>query len=492
MKKLPLKDIVAILNGTIEQGTDDLIIHDLITRIHRIRRGALLFDLHHDRDVDRDICRKEFPYAIITDRPAAFAGLPENITMIRVADLRQAFWQFIDFYRGLFNIPVIGVTGTCGKTTTKEMIKHILGGSYRVHASYKSYNASFRNLRYLLAMDDATQAAVYEMGVAAAGDLQDSCRYFKPQVGVITNIGIDHLLTFGTLDAYIAAKAELLAGMGYQGTLVLNGDDQNIQSIDLQRFAGKIIYFGTGDRCHFKAAHIRHGTRGIEFQLEYEGQTYQLAFPGHAEFNVYNATAAIAAAHAIGVPVAAAGARLASFQNVEKHFEFNEGINGSTIIDDTWSTNPTSAAAALKLLKSLSQGKKTIAVLGKMALLGKQSTPCHYQTGENVAAIGIDQLIVMGDEAAAIGLGALQKGMASSAVYFCQDSNEAYAVLGKALGPDSIALVKTSMLASYEDLIGKVVVKKLPDAPESNSGAGCPADHPASSASPDGPECQRI
>lgn len=461
MKRLPLKNIVESINGEIARGTDNLVIHDLVTGMKRVKQGTLFFDLHHGQYIHSDIFRKNWPYAIVTDKPANFAALTENVTIVRVADIPEAYWKFVDFYRNIFTIPVIGVTGTCGKTTTKEMIKHILAGTYKVNATYKSYNAMFRNLGYLLEIDEDTQAAVYEMGVAFPGDLKASCRYFKPQVGIITNIGIDHLQAFGTLDAYIKAKAEILEGMDFKGTLILNADDENIGRIDLQKYQGKIIYFGLGDKSHFKASNITHENGFLRFQLQYRDKTYHFSIPGHGEFNVFNATASIAAAHATGMEIEEAGNRLASFQNVEKHFEFNKGINGSTIIDDTWSTNPTSVEAALKLLKSLSQGKKTIVVLGKMSLLGKQSAKYHYKTGEKVAGLGINQLIVLGDGVQEIGLGALQNGMNPKNIYSCKDSGEAYEILKKSLDEASIALVKTSMLASFTDLMDKITVKNL-------------------------------
>ncbi len=459
MKRVPLKTIIKILNGQIEQGTDNLIIGDLVTGIKEIKQGSLLFDLPRGKENNLNLYQKNWPYAIVTDKPVNFTGLMENITIIRVTEISEAFWRFVDFYRNLFDIPVIGVTGTCGKTTTKEMIKHILAGTYKVNATYKSYNALFRNLGYLLDIDVDTQAAVYEMGVAFPGDLKISCRYFKPQVGIIINIGIDHLQGFKTLDAYIKAKAEFIEGLGYQGTLILNADDENIQKINLDQFRGNVIYFGFGNRSHFKASNITHEKGALKFILQYQGSTYHFSIPGYGDFNVYNATAAIAAAHAIGFEVAEAGARLGSFQNVERHFEFNEGINGSTIIDDTWSTNPTSMETALRLLKSLSLGKKTIAVLGKMSLLGRESARYHYKTGEKVAEIGIDQLIVIGDGADGIGFGALRKGMDQVSVHFCKESDEAYEILKKSLNKTTTALVKTSMLASYSDLLDKIIVK---------------------------------
>ena len=460
MKSIPLKTIAEKIDGKILQGTDSLIISDFVSRTNRLKQGALLFDLFHDVYENPDKYHKSCPCAVVTDEPAGFTGLGQNITVIQVANIDEACWRFVEFYRSLFKIPVIGVTGTCGKTTTKEMIKHILSGNYKVNATYKSYNALYRNLDYLLDMDDNTQMAVYEMGVAYPGDLSTSCRYFKPQVGVITNIGIDHLQAFGTLDAYIKAKAEFLEGLGFKGTLILNADDENIKKIDFKNYKGNIVYFGFNDKSDFKASNVKHAKEGLEFTLQHKDKIYNFIIPGYGEFNVYNAAAAIAAAHTAGFEIKEAGERLASYKNVERHFEFNDGINESIVIDDTWSTNPTSAEAALKLLKYLSQGKKTIAVLGKMSLLGRRSSEYHYKIGEKVAEIGIDQLIALGVGAWEICLGALEKGMHQTNVYFCKDSDETYEVLKKVLDKNSIALVKTTMEASYADLMDKIIVKK--------------------------------
>lgn len=460
MKSLPLKRIINAIDGETLHGTDNIIINSFITTGRRLRQGALFFDMYRNEYINPDVKHRVYSCAVVTDRPSSFEKLGENVTVIGVKNINEAYWKFVDFYRNLFEIPVIGVTGTCGKTTTKEMIKHILSGRYRVNATYKSYNSAFRHLGYLLDIDDDTQAAVFEMGVAYPGDLKMSSRYFKPQVGVITNIGIDHLQAFGALDAYIMGKAEFIEGLGFKGTLILNADDDNIKRIDLSRFKGDIVCFGFDEKSDFKVLDIKHVKRGMVFTLRHKEETYNLFIPGHAEFNINNAAAAIAAVNAVGFDIKEAGRRLETFQNVEKHFEANKGINGSIVIDDTWSTNPTSTGVALKLLKQLSKGKKTIAVLGRMSLLGKSSREYHYKIGEKVADIGIDRLIALGDGAREIGLGALEKGMDRDNVYFCKDSDETYEILKNLLDSSYVVLVKTTMLASYKDLIDKIIIKK--------------------------------
>lgn len=460
MKKLTLKDIAEITGGELLRGNCSLIIEKLATSRRGIKPGTLLFDFSQSKNSDEPLSAAEFEFAVLTDHPENFTEAPESIAIIHVKNLSTAFWNFIDYYRGLFKFPVIGVTGTCGKTTTKEMIRHILSQKLKVKATYKSYNAQFRHLDYLMDFDGDTQAAVIEMGVAAPGDLKIACRFFKPQVGVITNIGIDHLNAFGTSENYIKAKAEFIEGLGYKGTLVINADDENIKKIDFGRFKGKLLRFGYSRGANFKISDIKQLENGLEYTIKHQETLYHFYLPGYGEFMVNNAAAAIAAAYAVGFRVSEAGEALKSFHNIERHFELKKGINGSLVIDDTWSSNPTSAAESLRILKNIAGGRRTIAALGKMSLLGSKSAYYHFVTGEKAAETGIDELVVIGEDAREIGKGALNNGMKPEQVHFCANSQQAYEVMRNQMDKNTVALVKTTMLASYGDLTKKLTVKQ--------------------------------
>lgn len=460
MKKLPLSEIIVNVNGKLIFGTDNIVIDNLVTRISRAKENSLVLDLYQDRLTNKNPDLGKNTYAVITDKPENFKGLTGKYALIQVEDSETAYWDFITYYRGLFDIPVIGITGTCGKTTTKEMIKHILSGSCRVDATYKSLNALHHHLSYLLEMDDETQAGVFEMGVAAAGDLLFSCAHFKPCIGVITNIGVDHLQAFSGLEGYIKAKSEILEGLADGGTVIVNADDENIKKMDFGRYKGNIFYFGFSDKSHFRISNVKYVDNGLEFTLKYGVKRYNLFIPGYGDFNVYNAAAAIAAAHSVGFGIEEAVERLKTFKHVERHFEFRKGINGSTVIDDTWSTNPTSAEVALKLLKSLSNGKKTIAAMGKMSLLGSKTKEYHNKIGKKIADFGINQLVVIGDDAWDIGYGAMQAGMSQTDIFLCNNSADALLVLKKILDENSILLVKTTMKASYSDLMNELLTTK--------------------------------
>jgi UDP-N-acetylmuramoyl-tripeptide--D-alanyl-D-alanine ligase len=192
MKRLSVSTIAQQIGGVIIQGSENLLVNNFAYHIKKVKQCTVYFDLLHEKTAASGYYFKNTLCAVVTDELERFVRCGENVTIIYVKDIDKAYWKLIDAYRVMFTIPVIGVTGTCGKTTTKEMIKHILEEKYKVNATYKSFNAEFRHLGYLLKIDEDTQAAVYEMGVASPGNLKVSCRYFKPQVGVITNIGVDH------------------------------------------------------------------------------------------------------------------------------------------------------------------------------------------------------------------------------------------------------------------------------------------------------------
>lgn len=460
MKSLNLGFIAEQMNAAIIQGDEELVIHNAVTKERFAKPGTLYFDVY--RNAHKRLHIHGIPQcAVVTDLKLDIFPYSNNTAILRVDNIEKAYWKFVDFYRDLFDIPVIGVTGTCGKTTTKEMIKHILARRYKVAATYKSFNADFRHLGYLLDIDDSIQAGVFEMGVAASGDLKRCCRYFKPQVGVITNIGIDHLQAFDSLDSYIKAKGEFLDGLNNEGTLIINADNDYIKKIDLSGYKGSVIYYGFDEKSHFKVSDIAEKQNGISFNLKHEDSIYTVFVPGFAEYNAYNACAAIAAANAIGMDIQEAVLRLKTFENVEKHFEPFLGINGSIIIDDTWSTNPTSCKTALKQLKSIAKGRKTIAALGRMSLLGSESAKYHFKVGLSVAKLDIDSLIILGEDASEIGKGALSGGMSEEKIHLCRNYDEALEAFNTQLDNNTIVLVKTTMMASYAGLMNKLIVKKL-------------------------------
>lgn len=464
MKTLWLTDILVPIKGHIIRGKENIKIINAVYDPENIPKNTLYF---HFNGVNLKNYRFHSSVVCVTDNPShVMKAIHNKVTVVKVKDVEEAYWSFVRFYRGLFRIPVIGVTGTCGKTTTIEMIKTILSHKYRhVQSTIDGKNRLSLNLPYLLNIDEKTEAAVYELGVSHPRCIEYSCNYFQPQVGVLLNIGVYHLLGCKTFENYIKAKAEIIDGIASNGTLILNADDEIINKLEIHHFKGQILYFGFSRSAHYRAEHIRYTSEGMEFILHVANKNYLVHVPGYGEHNVYNALAAIAAVHAIGIDPEESTEWIADFQPVRKHLQFIPGMAGCTVIDDTWNCTPPSVKAALKVLRDMSYGRKTVAVLGYMPQLGKNGIDEYEKVGEKVAEIGIDILILIGKETKRIGIKALEMGMDKKQIYLCHSAREVYYTLRSVINQETLVLLKfpykyrLSYYPSFRKLM-KLILKK--------------------------------
>lgn len=464
MKPLYLNDILAPIEGKLIQGSGNPLIKRVITASKRFKDNTMLLDLNKRDKIDREAYQKYKSLVIVTDRPEQAVRPGADVYVVKVENVFTAYSKFIRYYRGLFDIPVIGITGTAGKTTTKEMVKYILKKDRVVLSTYRSENSAALNLYYLLRMNDRTEAAVFEIAVIKPGDVRSSCLHFQPQIRVLLNIGIHHLKACQTPEIYQKTKEEILEGLDpVNGVLILNSDDRNIRKIDAGKLKGKIIYFGLGCQADFRAADVRYGRGGMEFTLHCRDGSFPVYVPGYGQHNVYNALAAIAAASEAGISIREACGRLESFEPVVEHLEFRTGVNGCTVIDDTWNSSPLSIAAALQVLRDVSRRRRKIAVLSYIPQLGegKWADKEYAKMGQRVVESGVDLLIVAGNEAREIGRRALEMGMDKSKVFFCNTGTEVYDVLRPYLKARAVILLKVThrvmVKPSFAELKKKII-----------------------------------
>ncbi|KMM36903.1 UDP-N-acetylmuramoyl-tripeptide--D-alanyl-D-alanine ligase [Alkalihalobacillus macyae] len=464
MRNLRLSEILKLTDGQVIQGSGDPMIHHVVNRTKKdIEDHTLLFHLDHERIKGKYWIKYEV-VVVITDRPDKCIDLGENIILIQTEHLKEDYWKFVEYYRNLFDFPIIGITGTCGKTTTKEMVRQILLEDFNVTATWMSMNSMSVNLRYLNKLDDDTEVAVFEMPVAYPGYLRVACRYFKPQIRVLLNIGVHHLADCDTPEEYMKAKGEIVEGLPEDGTLILNSDDKNIrQVLDLSRFPNA-IHIGMNEKCHYRAINARYDSGGMAFTLLHKGKSYDAFVPGYGIHNIYNALAAIAAVSSVGVDIPITLKRLASYKQVKEHLEFKKGANGSTIIDDTWNSAPLSMATGLDVLSAVTDGKKSIGLLGYMPQLGKgkYATEQYEQMGQKAAEAKIDLLIIVGERAEEIGHAAIKAGMEQEKVHFCETGDEVFKVLQPHLNKDTTILLKVTHRVmkqpSFQELRNKLIL----------------------------------
>ncbi|WHY85499.1 Mur ligase family protein [Neobacillus novalis] len=443
MKPLSVECIRTILSGDLIQGSDDVIVHFGAYRLKQIKnQNTILFLRNNVVNLKKLV--EYFPVVLVTDQTISRGVLYKNLTIIKVMDVEEAYWKFVNYYRSLFQIPVVAITGTAGKTTTKAMISHILSAEKTITATNSTNNSRTAHLQYLLSIDDDTEAAVFETAVGAPGDVLKAGEYFKPTIGIITNIGAHHLNYCKTLEGYIQAKGEMAKILDHSSVLIINSEDHNTKKIDLSNYLGRIIKVGIDPSCHFKADDIKYCKDGMQFCVLHEEKYYSVFVPGYGEHQVYNALAAIAAVHEIGIDLPVAADRLKTYKNLNKHLQVYEGLNGSTILDDTWSMTTTSLEAALKVLSEVGETKKRVAILGTITDLGSWGYAIHEQAGEIICKIGVDILITIGYHASIMADQALESGL-NAQVYTFSNNPLAYDLLTKIVDENTIILIKGDM-----------------------------------------------
>lgn len=444
MKTFSVSEIRKIVHGELIQGSDDLQITDVVYYLEMMTNPhKLLFLNGRKRQIDWNVIKSCVPCAVITDKVSEQLITINDCTIIKVENVQTAYWEFVEYYRSLFQIPVIAVTGTSGKTTTKDMIKHILQYSYNVHGTNASANSRTHNLAYLLGIKESTEVAVFETAVGKPGDVTNGCKYFKPMIGIITNIGVTHLDGCKTAEAYIQAKAEMVNVIDEKGILLLNADDKNTNKINLEQCRGRIIYFGIYNPSHFQATDVQYGENGMNFNLTFNRMNYRAFVPGYGEHQIYNALAAFATVHELGIGINEAIKRLRTFKKLPAHLQLLNGIGDCQILDDTWNSNPISLKAAFKALNGIANGRKRVALIGDIKALGDISIEIHRQVGDMIAEIGVDILITYGFRAKEIARQASRKGLKGLIRTF-SDIQEVYEFLESILDQNTIMLVKCS------------------------------------------------
>lgn len=442
MKPFSAEAMCRVVEGTIVHGKN-VAIHHGAYRLKQIKqKNTALFTEHHL--VNWAELERFYPLILVTTWRYTAHEVPPRVTIIQVDNTEVAHWKFIRHYRELFSLPVIAITGTAGKTTTKEMIKSIASYDKNVTATQLSTNSRTAFFHYLLSIEDDTEVAIFETAVGAPGDLMRAGAYFQPTIGIITNIGAHHLDHCRTLEGYIDAKSEMLDIIVRGGTLLLNEDDPNTKKIMLSNFHGKCIKVGKSATADFQATQVKYRLDGMQFTLRHQEKRYVVEVPGYGEHQVYNALLAIAAAVEIGIPIEEAIARLRTYRQLNKQLQLVEGLNGALVLDDTWSITTTSLAAALNVLTNLANGRKRIAVIGTITDVGRWGRYIHEQAAALIFNEGVEVLVTVGEHAKIIAEHVIHLGF-NGQVHRFNNSILAFDLLKKLASPDTIILVKGDM-----------------------------------------------
>jgi len=374
-------------------------------------------------------------------------GLPPDVTLFRVDNSLAALQALAAYWRARHELKAIGITGSLGKTTCKELTAAVLASAFAVLKSEANLNTEIGLPLTLLQLRPDHQRAVLEMGMYGPGEIRLLCQIARPQMGVVTNVGPIHMERLGSLEAIALAKAELVESLPPEGTAFLNGDDPLVAAM-AQRTAARVISFGTAQDCDVRGTVLASaGLGGVTYRLSSGDESVDVATTLPGRHNLHNVLAAAAVGLADGLPLRQVAAALEN-ADVPLRLRTVAGPNGSTIIDDTYNASPASMLAALDLLAELPG--RHLALLGDMLELGAYEEEAHRLVGRR-AARGLHALYVVGQRGQLIGQAAQEAGQPE--VHFLRSREEAAAILRKALGRGDHLLVKASRALALETVV---------------------------------------
>ncbi len=392
MIPLMLKEISAVLGCTC--GEDKQVL-SICTDTRKITQGSLFIALVGERFDGNDFVEAAFEkgaVAAVCSRPVNAAG-----EVLVVENTGAALLKIAAYYRSLFSIPFVGITGSVGKTTTKEMVYAVLSERFKTLKNEGNLNNEIGLPTTVFRLDSDYEAAILEMGMSAFGEISRLSAVAQPNVGIITKIGVSHIEHLGSREGILKAKLEILDGLKPGAPLIVNGDDDLLSTVKLSDRC--VITFGIeNEGCDYRAVDIEQSGYSTSFTVLFGGGEQSVTIPTVGTHNVYNALSAFAAGIFLGVTAAEAANGLANYVTSGMRQNVRD-FCGITVIEDCYNASPDSVRAAVEVLCGMDAGTKTF-VFGDMLELGDIAEQAHREVGRLVAEKGIERLYTYGKMAA--------------------------------------------------------------------------------------------
>jgi len=384
--------------------------------------------------------------AVVADPAAAGElDLAPAPVLILVDETTLALQRLARYVRRASGASVVAITGSAGKTTTKELTAQLLAMRYRVMRNPGNLNNHIGLPLSLLELRHRPEVAVMELGMSAAGEVRTLVGIAEPDVRVWTNVAPVHVEFFESLDAVAEAKAEIFDGATTETTLVANAADPRIVA-RLDRFPGRVVTFAVAQEADVVAGDVRDlGLEGSEARVRTPAGSVQIRTRLLGRGNLANVVAAMAVALQFGLPLDRLARGVEGFGPPAHRGEVLRLSRGVTLVDDSYNSNPTALERALEVVRAETRAGRRVAVLGEMLELGRAAVGLHRQCGRAAAAAGLDALVTIGgDPARALGEAAVAAGLSASAVAHCADSLEAGDLVAQLVRPGDVVLVKGS------------------------------------------------
>ncbi len=453
---ITIRQAAEAMSGSYRHCDGEIRITSVSTDTRTIGAGALFFALRGEQFDGHKFVQNAMDAGAICCVVAEDGEIPAEIPAIIVKDTQIALGHLAAAYRERFSIPVIGITGSVGKTSTKEMIASVLMQEYETHITKGNFNNEIGLPLTVFQLDKKHEMMVLEMGMSHFGEISRLTRIAKPELAVITNIGVSHIENLGSREGILKAKLEILEGLQMDGTVVLNGDDELLWGARGELDCETLYYGIENPNCDLVAKNICTYSDSSTFTCKIEGTEYEFLIRVPGIHHVYNALAAILVGlrHRVSIENIRKGIRAFVPSGLRQTLLTLPNLQ---VIRDCYNASPDSMRSGLSVLKLTETKGRRVACLGDMLELGAISDSAHEEVGRQVKEDGVDVLITVGKGAHKIAQGARLAGLDSSNIYEFENNQELCRELSRILQKDDLVLVKGSRGMRLEEVVDAMV-----------------------------------
>ena len=461
---IKVKDFIKICNGKLICGNEDKVCDNFCKDSREVKKGDTYLGIKGE-NINGSIFYKQAlengaEILILQDIEIEKDILKKykDVSIIIVDNVIKAIQNMAKYKRENSNVKVVGITGSVGKTSTKDIIANVLSQKYKVLKTEGNYNNEIGLPLTILKLKDE-EIMVLEMGMSAFGEMSILTNIAKPDVAVITNIGTSHIGILGSRENILKAKLEILEGLNKSGELIINNDNDLLHEwAKNEKIVENIKTYGINEKSDYMAYNIKLNENGSNYNINISNETYEITVPVRGEHFVYNSLCAIAVGLYFNIKMSDIIIGISNFSLTKKRMEIIKTKFGVLIINDCYNASYDSMKAAIEYLSTL-QGRK-IAILGDMLELGNFSEQLHKKVGYEVAINKIDILICIGEEAKNIAIEAIEQKMDKDNIYQFNNKEEAINFIKNILKSGDSILVKASNSMRFDEITNKIVELK--------------------------------
>lgn len=451
METLTISEILQATNGTLICGNKEEIITNVSTNSKDVSFGSLFIPIIGERFDAHKFINSALNSGAVATICSDIKYCNKLKTWILVKDTKDALQNIAAYYRAKFNIPIIGVTGSVGKTSTKEMISSVLSTKKNVLKTKANLNSQIGLPLTVLEINKSHDLAVIEMGMSMFGEMSKLSKIAKPTIAVITNIGISHIENLKSQENILSEKIHIADYVKDNGTVYLNGDDPLLWDIK-NKLTYKTKTFGLSKRNDIHPSSTNCDDKETKFTVNINGKLEEFFIHAIGSHHILNALAAVAIALDLNYSVKDIKSGISSFKPLKMRQEIYKTENGITIIDDSYNASPDSITSGLSVLNLFNTNGEKVAVLADMLELGKYSLKAHFDLGKTAVNLGITNIITIGEMAKQIAAGAKKINPNCKTKSF-SNNNDAILYIKSILKSGDIVLVKGSRGMKTDEIV---------------------------------------